>query len=456
MVTSISGPVTGGIHGWPFAGASVDLAARGWVEEEYFIEGEAPRYRQMGELDPDGRWKIERVEGVPFKTRAIVRRPVDPTRFSGTVVVEWNNVSAGCEIAEAGEGNVIFEEGLVWVGVSAQRVGVHGFPQDPQGLLAWDPERYGTLHIEDDGLSFGVFSEVAKAVASPSRPRQPRDPLNGLEVRSLMAIGGSQSASRLVTYINAVQPLEEVFDGFIPFTWFGSRNGVDDRTIFNPAEPSTRNIMRDPTRIRDDLGTPVLVVNSECEAGACFGVRQPDADLFRYWEVAGAPHGPRLHMEKIMVKMARNGLGSPGGGTFDPSVLSPVPWAPVLDAGIGHMHHWMNGGPPPPSQPVIEMKPGTPPTVKRDASGNAIGGIRVPELAVPLGRNIAEMVEAGAAGLMGQFFPFDDDVVKSMYPTQKDFESAFESAANDAVAAGVLRPSDAQEAVTRARATRIY
>jgi len=271
-----------------------------------------------------------------------------------------------------------------------------------------------------------------------------------------MAIGGSQSASRLVTYINAVQPLEEVFDGFIPFTWFGSRNGVDDRTIFNPAEPSTRNIMRDPTRIRDDLGTPVLVVNSECEAGACFGVRQPDTDLFRYWEVAGAPHGPRLHMEKIMVKMSRDGLGSPGGGALDPSVLSPVPWAPVLDAGIGHMHRWMTGGPPPPSQPTIEMKPGTPPTVKRDVAGNAIGGIRVPELAVPLGRNIAEMVEAGAAGLMGQFFPFDDDVIKSMYPTQKDFESAFESAANDAVAAGVLRPSDAQEAVARARATRIY
>lgn len=455
-MTTIEGPVTGGKQGWAFAGAMVDLASQGYVEEEFFVEGVATRYRPTGEIAADGRWSVEPVGTAPFKTRALVRRPIDAARFNGTVLVEWNNVSAGSEIAEAGEGNVIFEEGFAWVGVSAQRVGLHGFPEDPKGLLAWDPDRYGSLHIEGDDLSYSVYTEVAKAIASADRLRSPVDPLGGLEVRKVLSIGGSQSASRLATYINAIQPLERVFDGFIPFTWFGTGTSVDDPAIMNPAAgASAANVMRHQTRIREDLGVPVLVVNSECEASPYYPSRQPDTATFRYWEVAGAPHGPRLHMEKIVPKMMRDGLGAPGGGEFDASALSPVPWAPVLDAGIAHVHAWMNGGPPPPSNPPIEVDPDDPTKVRRDTDGNAIGGVRVPELAVALARHTANMTEAGAGGLMGQWTPFDDELIRLRYPTQDDYVAAFEAAAKEAVAAGVIRPSDADEAIARARATPI-
>ena len=454
-MTTIEGPVTGGKNGWPFAGAMVDLASHGYVEEEFFVEGEATRYRAVGEFGSDGRWTAEPAGSAPFKTRALIRRPIDAARFNGTVLVEWNNVSAGSEIAEAGEGNVIFEEGFAWVGVSAQRVGVYGFPQDPKGLVAWDPDRYGSLHIEGDDLSYSVYTEVAKAIASADRVRTPVDPLGGLEVRKVLAIGGSQSAGRLVTYMNAIQPVEHVFDGFIPFTWFGGGASIDDPAILILSEPGGSRMVATQTRVRDDLGVPTLVVNSECEASPCYGSRQPDTDTFRYWEVAGSPHGPRLHMEKIVPKMVRDGLGAPGGGEFDASALSPVPWAPVLDAGIAHVHTWMNGGPPPPSQPPIEVDPADPSKVRRDADGNAIGGIRVPELAVPLARHTANMTEAGAGGLMGQWTPFDDELIKLRYPTQDDYVSAFEAAAKEAIAGGVLRPSDAEEAIGRARATPI-
>ena len=171
---TVAGPIVGGSHGWPFAAAMVDLVSKGYVEEEWFFAGTAPRYRPIGELGASGRWSVEQAGGAPFKTRALVRRPIDADRFNGTVLVEWDNVSAGYEIAEGGEGNVIFEEGFVWVGVTAQTVGIHGFPQNPQGLLAWDQERYGSLHI-DDGLSYGVFSEVAKALGERT--------LGGLEAR---------------------------------------------------------------------------------------------------------------------------------------------------------------------------------------------------------------------------------------------------------------------------------
>ncbi|HEY2331246.1 MAG TPA: alpha/beta hydrolase domain-containing protein [Acidimicrobiales bacterium] len=404
------GPIAGGSRGWPFAAALVDLAARGYVEDEWFIEGDAPRYRAVGDPGRDGRWAAERAGSGAFRTRALVRRPTDLARCNGTVVVEWNNVTSGHDIAEAGEGNVIFEEGLVWIGVSAQRVGVHGMGENQQGLLQWDPERYATLHIDDDALSYGIFTEVTRALAGNERQS---GPLDGLDVQKLLAIGGSQSAMRLLTYINAVQPLERLFDGFVPFTSFGIAAPLTDAAPFGSDET-----VRTKAQVRDDLGLPVLVVNTECEAGMQFPVRQPDTDLFRCWEVAGAPHAPRLHMERIAAKLERDGLGGPGGNAIDLDVLSPIPFAPVLDAGIGHMQAWMHTGTPPPSQPLIEVADGGPPKVVRDSDGNAVGGVRVPELAVPTGVAVAEMVEAGDAGLMGRWQPWDDVAMKARYPSR--------------------------------------
>jgi hypothetical protein len=43
-----------------------------------------------------------------------------------------------------------------------------------------------------------------------------------------LGVGGSQSAGRLATYVNAVQPIEKAFDGFVLFTWFGSGMSIDD------------------------------------------------------------------------------------------------------------------------------------------------------------------------------------------------------------------------------------
>ena len=34
-----------------------------------------------------------------YTNRAIVRRPADPAKFNGTVLVEWLNVSGGADLA---------------------------------------------------------------------------------------------------------------------------------------------------------------------------------------------------------------------------------------------------------------------------------------------------------------------------------------------------------------------
>jgi hypothetical protein len=133
MATTVSGPITGGRNNRPFGATTVDLQGLGYIEEEYFVEGSAPRYRTVGELGQDGHWSVEPAGVAPFRTRALVRRPADPNRFNGTVVVEWNNVSMGCEIFEQGDSAAIFDEGFAYVGVSAQRVGVHGLRRTRRG-----------------------------------------------------------------------------------------------------------------------------------------------------------------------------------------------------------------------------------------------------------------------------------------------------------------------------------
>jgi len=55
-----------------------DLAAAGYVEEEFYLQGIAPAITAAGES----------VFSVPYITRILVRRPKDPVRFNGTVVIE--------------------------------------------------------------------------------------------------------------------------------------------------------------------------------------------------------------------------------------------------------------------------------------------------------------------------------------------------------------------------------
>ena len=160
----------------------------------------------------DGRWSAEPAGEAPYKTRMVIYRPRDPARFNGTVIVHWNNVSAGYDLYGA-DSLELLEGGFGFAAVTTQRVGVHGHEQNSQGLRTWDPERYGMLSIAGDDYSFDIFTQAARAVG-PNRARTGVDPMGGLAVRKLIAQGASQSAGRLATYVNAIQPLEQTFASF--------------------------------------------------------------------------------------------------------------------------------------------------------------------------------------------------------------------------------------------------
>ncbi|WP_340646752.1 alpha/beta hydrolase domain-containing protein [Phenylobacterium sp.] len=447
----IQGPVTGGAHGWAFNRPLIDLAAKGFVEQEFFLTGEATTYALApgAEQGRDGRWRVEPKGKVPFKTRFLVYRPADPAKFNGTVVVCWNNVTAGYELF-FGEGPEVLEEGYAYVCATVQRVGVHGFEENPQGLAAWDGDRYGDLSIPTDDASYDIFSQVARAVG-PDRDRTV-DPLGGLAVNKVIGLGASQSAGRLSTYINAVHPLPReqgghAFDGYMLQIYFGGGTAIEasDR-LGNPATATTRPALRGANLIRDDLDVPAMIVNTELEAISCWPVRQPDTERFRTWEAAALTH------VSYQAQLTRNEKYQRDFGTT-PSApseqMNRIYLQPFYDAALHHLARWVNGGAPPPSQPLIDFTSDG--HVVRDAHGIATGGIRLPQAAAPVAMNSSRPVSDDFSGrLRGSNKPFDAATLDALYGDEAGYLTRFRQAAAAAVEAGVLMPRDVEPAVAEA------
>jgi hypothetical protein len=453
----VNGPISGGSKGWAFGGPTADLAALGYRQEEYFLEGEAARYGsvQGTDLGRDGRWKVDVVETAPFATRLVVVRPEDPDTFNGTVIVLWNNVSAGYENFGGGDSPEVFENGYAYVAVSAQRVGIHGTPDNPQGLQAWDAARYGSLSIPSDDYSFDIFTQAANLVA-PDRPLAPIDVMGGLEVQRLVAQGASQSAARLASYLDGVQPITRRFDAFLLVMYFGGGTPlqVGEAVMTVPRDATAAahavKIPEGEHLLRDDLGIPIMVVNTECEATSCYGVRQPDTDRFRYWEVAGASHVALPAMASSSPRMERDfGFAIP---LDDPSMqsINQVSVAPVVDAALHHMQVWLTDGTPPPVQPRLDFA-GEPAQIVRDDNDIARGGIRLPQVAVPLAHNSALQQSPDVfARLVGYHEDFPIEKVHALYEDRADYLARYGQATQDALAAGFVLPRDVETLLAEA------
>ena len=440
---TISGPVKGGKHGWPFAKSMLDVQSYGYDEEEYFIEGDARSYRQVEGSDwgRDGFWKAEPHQTAAYKTRMLVYRPADPEKFNGTVIVTWNNVTAGYELFGS-DSLEIFEGGYGLVCASVQRVGVEGLPPIKQGLAAWDPERYGSLAIPSDDYSYDIFSQIGAAVG-PKRDSSVSDPMGGLDVKNVIAQGASQSAGRLGTYVNAIAPFDRSFDGFILSIYFGRGTPLqvgDELVNINNAQynDSPEDRLRGANLLRNDLDQPVFIVNSELEAIACYGVRQPDTNKLRWWESAGTCHVSQQSREARKLMADRDKLITPS----DDQGINAIPIGPLYDSAFYHMHCWLSEGVAPPIQPRIEFEDSSR-TIVRDEDGLAKGGIRLPQVEAPLAVNSAIPLKPDIfAYLGGSCHPFSNEQVVARYGDRVSFLDKFESSAKSAVADGVLRPRE--------------
>lgn len=431
--------------------ADVDLAGAGYSQTEWRCSGTADAYRPAAPLGPDGRWALEVADRAAFATRLVVRMPADPARSSGTVVVEWLNVSSGADAAPVWgfAGPEIVRAGHTWVGVSAQWAGVVSAPAlvDVGGvalspLQDADPERYGDLHHPGDAFCFDVFTRAARAVVAA-----PADgPLGGRPVARVLAVGESQSAYALTTYVDGVHPLARCFDGFLVHSRGGPPMPLGDRDRGVDLEAGRH----DPAvRIRDDLDVPVLVLQTETDVLGhlySFPARQPDGDHLRVWEVAGAAHADRSLIGEL-----ESILGCP-----DPVNRGQQRF--VVRSALRHLVAWAAGGPAPPvAEPlVVEGDPAggrAALSFATDDLGLARGGVRTPCVDAPV-EVLTGLGRPGASHvclLFGRSLEIAPDVLRARYPTAAAYLDAYGRALDAAVAAGFVLADDRDEVRADAR-----
>ncbi len=434
-VPTVTGPVTGGTHGFPMTASSVDLRSHGYAEREYFFSGTARSFTSQQPLTSDGRWQVQTASTAPYQSRMIVRAPIDPRRFNGTVIVEWLNVSAGRDIdVDWDYGyNELLNAGFAYVGVTAQVVGING-------LTTWDPARYGSLSITSDDFSYDIFSQAGKALLSSGAT----GPLHGLRVRHLIADGESQSAGRMTTYYDAVAPLARVYDGYLIHS-----NGAAGAILSGTLRPPT------PTLLRTDLDQPVLNFETETDVLFHLPARQPDNPNYRLWEAAGTAHVDGNDLTLIGYQEH-----SQTPQAVDPSCKSPVNTAPenyLFDTAYADLLAWVSWGRPPPEAPRMQINAaGT--DVARDAFGNGIGGIRLPQLEAPAatltgtGNGPADSNPVSLfCVLFGTTTPLDTATLSTLYPTHAVYVQKFTEATERLARQGFLLPGDEQDALFTAQ-----
>ena len=438
-----------------------DLVRLGYTEAEFAIEGMAASYLLRGERGSDGRWNVEPGDEAPFRTRFVVRRPIDPGRFSGTVVVEWHNVSAGIDAApEWGFFHRhLTAQGHAWVGVSAQKVGIDGggFVESIHlKLLA--PERYRQLQHPGDAWSFDIFTQVGALL----RKRGHENPLGGLMPDTLIAAGESQSAACLVTYINAIDQQTELFDAFYVHGRPGVGVAIDG--LFVPAtrgggiEGTRRAIAAKGECFRPDLRVPVLVLQSETDVILLGGglARQDDSDNLRVWEIAGAAHADTYtvsggrHDDGTLAPERLAELMLPTTHLMIGNTDRPINAGPqqhyVAQAALAHLNRWACGGEAPPHASRLEVDDQGA-GFCLDELGLALGGIRTPWVEAPT----AVMSGLGQSGesfsmLFGCTEPFDSDALKAIYPDGKaEYLGRFEESLGATIAAGFILEDDREE-----------
>ncbi len=435
-----------------------DLQAAGYVEAEYRAEGTAGAYELADGSDTfpeDGEMTLAPTGEADYATRITVRRPTEPDDFNGTVVVEWYNVSGGLDASPdwTYTADEIVRGGYAWVGVSAQHIGVEGGTvavETPvsaaggagQGIRNQDPDRYGDLHHPGDAYSYDMFTQIARGLRAPAGDV---DPLGDLEPGRLLAMGESQSAYALTTYYDGVQPLTGEFDGFLVHSRGGAALGLGEPDVGTDIASAVTS--PDPVRFRTDLDVPVLVVQSETDIRGLLGydaALQPDNDHLRVWQMAGT-----AHIDVYQLASVADSLGCPEPINAGPMVF-------IMRGALDALNTWVVDGDAPVESPALVLSDDGA-DYERDEAGIAVGGIRTPQVDVPVDVLSGLPAEGGSVACLmaGTTIPIPEADLADRYGNADDYLERFEAATDAVIEAGFVLEADRDEMLAEAQPERI-
>jgi alpha/beta hydrolase family protein len=350
-----------------------------------------------------------------------------------------------------------------------------------------------------EGAGFAIVRDTADFLARAATDSTgASNPLKGLVSRTI-GVGKSQDGRFLKTFLLHGFNMtggRRVFDGMhvivsasglLPILQTGtgpesSANGAP--TFANPEFPGvndgplTIGEIIASVEARREVPPKMILVNSDTDyfslrasLGRTGGSGTADLAIpqnVRMYDVAGAPH--------VVVAKMPAPCKMPQGR---------LDWAPVLRATLTRLDAWVaiNAEPPANELMPLEAARGEPPALgapakfasaviqvpKRDPDGNALGGVRLPDLAAPLGTHSGQNVpDSFLCALVGSYTAFavtkeqresKGDARRSLferYRNRDDYVNRIRTAAHDLMERGFLLPEDAAIIVQSAAANPLF
>jgi hypothetical protein len=424
----------------PLTAHPLDLASHGYVQLELFASGTAHAFRATS-TPSDGRWSIVPTTSAGYRTRLLVRRPSDPARFSGTVVVEWMNVTAGESAPDWDYLNpALMTSGDAYVAVSAQALGVEGGTPilgSPSGtasggLVRQEPDRYGSLHHPGDQYALDIFDQIGLSLRRPGSKA-----LGPLTPRHVVAVGESQSAFYLTTFADTLEHANRAFDGIFVHSRAGIAAPLSGASFSSGL--GTKEVW-----IRTDLTIPVFMFETQTDVVdlGYAAARQPDTRMIRTWEVAGTSHADSFILGSTPLSL----LGCSAEVNTGPQHL-------VVQAAFADFVRWVVHGTPPPSPVQFRLRSMSPPALALDRYGNVIGGVRTPAVDTPVS-TLSGSPAPGASvicGLFGSTFSFSPQMLSALYGSPRGYLARYTAALDRSIAAGYVLSADRSALLAQAR-----
>src|SRR5688572_30222315 len=297
-----------------------DLAYFKYVTKEYFVSGTA--------------------NGQPYKTRIVIRRPAENSRFSGLILAESMHPS----------GNPWMFHFTHVYSMDSGHIGVEILTTPPQGIVQANPDRYKDLQIGN-----GQANEIIAQVGALLKSQQEDNPLAGLAVRKMVLAGSSASAGVVVNYMPAhrtyrLAEMKPIYDGFFPTSNNSNIPSVDVPTI------------QVPTMLEVYRGNGTTRVDSDA----------PGSQI-RVYEFAGMAHIDSRDAAAYYPDPCKN-------------PISRFPLAVYMSVALNHLFAWVDQGILPPHGDRYYMDYNTEndgSLLALDQHGNVKGGIRNPYVDVP-------------------------------------------------------------------------
>jgi hypothetical protein len=382
----------------------------------------------------------------------LVRQTAAGKRFSGMVVLELldpapHDTAPVWSLAQ----EELLRAGHVWVGITMK-------PAAIAALQTFDAGRYGKLSFAypqmaecrpgntGNALLFDAVAQAGALLRSGSR----ENPLVSIEPRRIVAAGFGEAASALITFINARHAALRLGDG-API--FDAYLQIDGGLADFPIDPCGAPLAEDDARRRiGPRDSAVFSVMSQAAVARTVRLRREDSDdpkdPYRLFEVAGAAHLP-LGGSSMPGLRDLGVLGVSGGlGELCEESPAEFPLGLAVSGVVLQMQQWLLEGRAPARAPLLVADEGR---VALDDAGNALGGLRLPQVQVPLAAHAArstprradDPASATRCSLTGTMRRFDSAEMKRLYGTRAEYLRRFNAAVDQAVADRFIVAADA-------------